>query len=123
MPIIIDGWNFIRHESAELDYDDALDGARILISHLQRFQKTHSDPVVLVFDSRNEFLGVPYQNSAKLTIVAARDADSYIKKYIDKYPPKQRRSLRVVSSDRSIYFYAKDSRASPVKCEEFWEKL
>ena len=123
MPIIIDGWNMVRHEGSGIDYDDALAGAMHLIAILEKFQETHADPITLVFDSKNEYLDIPNRSTAKLHIVAARNADSYIKKHIDQIPPRQRRNLRVVSSDRSLYFYAKDARATPMKCEEFWEKL
>lgn len=123
MPIIIDGWNMIRHEKSGIENYDALDSASVLISILERFQQTHSDPIILVFDSRSEHLNIPHRSTAKLQIVAAKDADGYIKCYIDRFPPRQRRNLRVVSSDRSLYFYAKDARATPVKCEEFWGKI
>jgi len=123
MPIIIDGWNMVRHEGSGIDHDDALAGAQSLILILERFQGTHADPIILVFDSKNEYLDIPNRSTAKLHIIAARNADSYIKKHIDKVPPRQRRNLRVVSSDRSLYFYAKDAGATPVKCEEFWSKI
>lgn len=113
----------VRHEHSGIDHHDALDGASALISTLQRFQETHNDPIILVFDSKNEYLDIPNRSTAKLHIVAAKDADGYIKRYIDKIPSRQRRNLRVVSSDRSLYFYAKDARATPMKCEEFWSKL
>jgi len=123
MPIIIDGWNLLRHEHSGIDQDDALAGAAHLITILERFQQDHADPIILVFDSKNEYLDMPYRSTAKLHIVAAKDADGYIKRYIEKVPQRQRRNLRVVSSDRSLYFYAKDARATPMKCEEFWGKI
>jgi len=123
LPILIDGWNLVRHEHSGIDHDDALAGAAHLIAILEKFQQTHADPITLVFDSKNEYLDMPLKSIAKLHIVAARNADSYIKKLIDQVPPRQRRNLRVVSSDRSLYFYAKDARATPMKCEEFWSKL
>ncbi len=123
MPIIIDGWNMVRHEHSSIDYDDALAGAAHLIAILEKFQESHADPIVLVFDSKNEYLDMPIRSTAKLRIVAAKDADGWIKRYIDSIAPRQRRNLRVVSSDRSLYFYAKDARATPMKCEEFWGKI
>lgn len=125
MPIIIDGWNLIRSESSDIDDDegDSLESAAALISRLGRFQDTHKDPVVLVFDSTNEFLGLNHKNYEQLSVVAAKDADRYIKRYIDKMPERQRRNLRVVSSDKDIYYYAKSSYATPLKSEEFWVKL
>jgi len=123
MPILIDGWNMVRHEGSGIDYDDALAGASHLIAILEKFQETHADPIILVFDSKNEYLDIPERGTAKLRIVAARNADSWIKRHIDSIPARQRRNLRVVSSDRSLYFYAKDARATPVKCEEFWGKI
>jgi len=125
MPIIIDGWNLIRNRASCIDDDqgESLDAARHLISYLNAFQKTHNDPIVLVFDSTNEYLDMHYTNSAKLRIVPAKDADGYIKRYVDKTPERQRRNLRVVSSDSDVYFYAKSSYATPLKSEEFWGTL
>ncbi|MDP2912688.1 MAG: NYN domain-containing protein [Candidatus Omnitrophota bacterium] len=125
MPIVIDGWNFIRNRSSDIDDDEmeSLDSARLLIAYLGRFQETHNDPVVLVFDSTNEFLDVEYKNSPSLTVIPARNADDYIKRYIDTTPERQRRNIRVVSSDNEIYHYAKSAYATPINCEEFWVKL
>jgi predicted RNA-binding protein with PIN domain len=125
MPIIIDGWNLIRNSSSEIDDADmeSLDSADCLIARLARFQETRADPIILVFDSRREYLGLSYRNNPKLTVVPSRDADRYIKRYIDAVPERQRRNLRVVSSDNEIYFYAKSSYATPVRSEEFWGKL
>ena len=123
MPLIIDGWNLIRCDASDLKDREALEGARILISYLESFQRTHNDPIVLVFDSSYEFLDINYRNTPKLRVVPARDADEYIKRYVDDVPERQRQNVRVVSSDRSVYFYSRDSRATPIKCEEFWDKL
>ena len=125
MPIIIDGWNFIRNHSSDIRDDEtaSLESAERLIAYLNNFQQTHNDPIVLVFDSTNEYLDIHYTNTAKLTIVPSRDADVYIKNYIEETPDKQRRNIRVISSDKDIYFFAKSYSANPVKCEEFWRKL
>jgi len=125
MPIIIDGWNFLRDRSSRIreDSDDHLSGARTLVSYLESFQKTHNDPIVLVFDSKHEYLEMDYKNSPKLKIVPAKNADGYIKRYIDDVPEKQRRNLRVVSSDNDVYFHAKSAYATPIKCGEFWKKI
>jgi len=125
MPIIIDGWNLIRSDSSDIDdiEEESLDAAKAMIACLKNFQSRHNDPIILVFDSNREFLGIDHKNTAKLTVVPARDADSYIKKFIDKTPERQRRNLRVVSSDNSVYYYARSSSASPLRSEEFWDKL
>lgn len=125
MPIIIDGWNLIRDRRSDIEDegDDSLEAARVLITYLKRFQESHSDPIILVFDSTNEYLGIPYNNTDKLTVVPARDADSYIKRYIEATPDRQRRNVRVVSSDNDIYFFAKSYSAIPLRCDEFWPKL
>ena len=125
MPIIIDGWNFIRDRSSNINDEngDAVEAARQLIFYLDDFQNTHNDPIVIVFDSSNEFLDTGYRSHPKLTVVPARNADEYIKRYIDKIPERQRRNVRVVSSDNDIYYYAKSSYATPMKCGEFWGKL
>lgn len=125
MPIIIDGWNLIRNEKSDIEDSetDSLESARILISYLEQFQSSHNDPIILVFDSTNEFLDMKYSNSSKLKIVPAKNADDYIKRYIDKVPERQKRNVRVVSSDKDIFYYAKHSYATPVRCEEFWDKL
>jgi predicted RNA-binding protein with PIN domain len=123
MPLIIDGWNFIRSDASDIKDEESLEGARILIAYLERFQRTHGDPIILVFDSSSEFLDISYHNSPKLTIVPSRDADTYIKRYVDNTPERQRPNVRVVSSDKSIYFYARDSRATPVRSDEFWRTI
>ena len=125
MPIIIDGWNFIRDRSSDIKDDDtaSLASAQLLISYLNNFQSTHNDPIVLVFDSTHEYLDMQYTNTAKLKIVPSRDADTYIKNYIEDTPDSQRRNLRVVSSDNDIYFFAKSYSATPLRCGEFWSKL
>lgn len=125
MPIIIDGWNFIRDPRSEIpdDDSDSLDAARLLIDNLSRFQITHNDPIVLVFDSTREYLDIRYTNTEKLSIVPSRDADEYIKKYIEDTPDRQRPNIRVVSSDNDIYYFAKSYSAKPLRCGEFWKKL
>lgn len=125
MPIIIDGWNFIRNERSDLDDSDgdAVESARTLMAYLQDFQHTHDDPIVVVFDSSREHLDLGHQNDPKLTVIPAKNADAYIKKYIDKVPERQRRNVRVVSSDKEVFYYAKSSYATAVRCEEFWGKL
>ena len=123
MPILIDGWNFIRDPRSRLKDKEPLEAAGLLIGYLQTFQLTHSDPIILVFDSKREFLDMKYRNSPKLTVIPARDADDYIKRYLDQIPTRQRRNIRVVSSDNSVYYYARSSYATVIKCEEFWSKL
>lgn len=110
---------------SDINDDDgrSIDSATSLARLLDRYQSLHADPIVLVFDSSREFLDIDYRNNSKLKVVPAKNADDYIKKYIDKTPARQRRNLRVVTSDNEVFYYAKDSYAAPVKCEEFWGKL
>ena len=125
MPIVIDGWNFIRDRYSPIRDDgrDYLKPARTLIKYLQDFQASHNDPIVLVFDSKHEYLEIDYKNSPKLKIVPARDADAYIKRYVDEVPEPQRRNVRVVSSDNSVFYHAKSAYATPLRCADFWDKL
>lgn len=125
MPIVIDGWNFIRSEASDINDIDSnlLESADSLISRLENFLQTHNDPVIVVFDSRSCHLDTRRLVSPKIKIIASRDADEYIKKYIDATPERQRRNLRVVSSDSAVYYYAKSAYAAPIKSEEFWEKI
>ena len=125
MAIVIDGWNFIRDASSDIEdsESDSLVSARILIDRLKAFQSSHNDPIIVVFDSTNEFLGLDYRNSPNLSVVATRDADEYIKRHLDKIPEKQRKNIRVVSSDNDVFYYTKSSYAMPVKCRDFWKKL
>jgi predicted RNA-binding protein with PIN domain len=125
MPIIIDGWNLLRNDRSRIEDDGSrsIESALELISCLENFQRQRGDPMILIFDSSNEYLGIDRQNTPKLTVVASRNADVYIKKYIDSVPEKQRRNLRVVSSDNEVYYYAKSAYAEPVRSEEFWNKL
>lgn len=121
----MDGWNFIRAPESDIDDDagDSLDAAEELVAIMEEFQATHNDPVVIVFDSSSGHLGLAFRGNEKLKVVAARDADDYIKRYIDKAPERERRNIRVVSSDNDVYYYAKSSYATPLKCGEFWKKL
>ncbi|MCI0482449.1 MAG: NYN domain-containing protein [Candidatus Dadabacteria bacterium] len=96
---------------------------KICRSYLNDFQDSHSDPITLVFDSTHEYLDMHYESTHKLKIVPSRDADRYIKKFIENTPEKQRRNIRVVSSDKDIYFFAKSYSATPIRCHEFWKKL
>jgi|GEM_PF-1010961 len=125
MPIIIDGWNLIRSEASEIDDDesDSVESAKRSISYLEAFQEFHKDPIIVVFDSTNEFIDTGYKNTPSLTIIPARNADNYIKRYIDKFPERQRRNLRVVSSDKEVFYYAKSAYATPLTSEDFWRKL
>jgi len=125
MPIIIDGWNLIRNKRSEIDDTDcdSLESVKALIDYLTGFQRTHKDPIILVFDSRSEYLDMAYTNTPKLKIVPAKDADAYIKKYIDNTPERQRGNLRVITSDNDIYYYARSSYAVPMKSENFWDKI
>jgi predicted RNA-binding protein with PIN domain len=123
--LIIDGWNFIRSPESDISDDDggSIAAVKMLIARLEGFQQTHSDPILLVLDSTNEYLETGYRSGPKLTVVPSRDADDYIKRYIDKVPERQRRNLRVVSSDNDVFYYAKSSYATPMRCGEFWNKL
>ena len=125
MAILIDGWNLIRCEGSGFtdENEDALDSARALISYLERFQETHNDPIILVFDSTNEFLDTGYRSNDKLKVVASRNADDYIKRYVDDAPERQRRNIRVVSSDGGIYYYVRSAGALPMRSAEFWRRL
>ena len=125
MPIIIDGWNLIRDEDSHINDDDtdSLEAAEKLVSYLDEFQHTHNDPIVIVFDSTHEYLDFDYENTPKLTVVPSRNADAYIKRYIDSVPERQRRNVRVVSSDNEVYYYAKSSYATAVRSGEFWAKM
>ncbi|MFH0764229.1 MAG: NYN domain-containing protein [Candidatus Omnitrophota bacterium] len=125
MPIIIDGWNLIRCEASGISDDDgeALDSAASLLAYLSRFQETHSDPIVVVFDSSSGHLGLDFKNNPKLRVIASKNADNYIKKYVDATPERQRRNVRVVSSDNDVYYYARSACATPIKSEVFWSKL
>lgn len=125
MPILIDGWNLIRNSKSDIDDDDSdsLESARALVGYLGNFQRSHRDPITLVFDSSHEHLDFKYVNSPALKIVAAKNADEYIKRRIDDTPENQRRNLRVVSSDLEVYYFARDRYAIPLKCEEFWDTL
>lgn len=123
MPIIIDGWNLARNDRSGIEDEDALEAASALLSFLECFQETHSDPMIVVFDSSSAHLDLPRGESRGIKVVAVRDADDYIKRYIDKVPERQRRNVRVVSSDTGVYYYAKSSYAVPVRSEDFWSKI
>ena len=68
MPILVDGWNLIRNPRSDIDDDDSdsLESAKALVGYLNTFQKTHRDPITLVFDSSHEHLDFKYSNSPAL---------------------------------------------------------
>lgn len=123
MPIIIDGWNFIRTSGSPLKNQEPLAALRSLITLLKTFQVRHSDPIMLVLDSSSEFLDIPYRNSPKLKIVPAKNADNFIKHYLDKIPANQRKNYRVVSSDLDVFDYSRQLSATAIKCADFWPKI
>ena len=125
MPLLIDAWNFIRNDRSLIpdDGDDSLDAAAELIAYFEAYQETHNDPVILVFDSTREHLGIDHANAPRLKVIASANADAYIKRYLDKTPEQQRRAVRVVSSDNDVYYYAKSFCATPIRSEEFWARL
>jgi predicted RNA-binding protein with PIN domain len=125
MPILIDGWNLIRCEKSgirdlEIPY---LESADALLASLSDFQTGHRDPITVVFDSKREFLDIGFRPTAMLKVVAAKDADDYIRRAVERIPEKQRRNLRVVSSDNSVYYHVRSLGATPVRTEEFWKKM
>ena len=122
MPILIDGWNLIRDDESDMrdDETDSTECARRLVVEMEQFRASHSDPITLVFDSSSGYLDIKYDNHPGLSIVAARDADDYIKRFIDRVPERQRRNLRVVSSDSDVFYYAKSSYATPLLSSDFW---
>ena len=60
---------------------------------------------------------------SKTTGINIVSVSNYIKRYIDKTPEKQRRNIRVVTSDKDVYYYARSASATPVSSEDFWDKL
>jgi predicted RNA-binding protein with PIN domain len=123
MPILIDGWNLIKDKSSVLKNQTPLAAAQALIGYLFTFQITHNDPILLILDSKKECLALHHRDSAKLQIIPTPNADSFIKKYVDRTAANQRRNIRVVSSDLDIYDFARHCQATVIKCSEFWRKL
>ncbi|MFA5145807.1 MAG: NYN domain-containing protein [Candidatus Omnitrophota bacterium] len=125
MPILIDGWNLIRDDKSDISDDDcdSIESATHLIMYLAGFQKRHRDPITVVFDSSRGFLDIEHTNTDTLSLVAVKDADRYIRSYIEKTPERQRPGMRVVSSDKAIYYYVRSLNAAAVTSGEFWDKL
>jgi predicted RNA-binding protein with PIN domain len=125
MPILIDGWNLIRDGDSDIadEEGDYLDSARELISYLKEYQTHHKDPMIVVFDSKHEYIDIDHRNTANLTVIPAKDADDFIMDYVASAPERQRRNIRVVSSDNSVYYESRRAGATPLRSAEFWEKL
>ena len=123
MPIIIDGWNLIRDERSPVDLDDAIASAQALVRILVSYQRAHRDPITVVFDSKRGHLELAHTNNEQLTAIPAKDADGYIMKFVANIPEKQRRNVRVVSSDNKVYYHAKSHYATPITSDEFWQTL
>lgn len=120
--IIIDGWNLyysyfslsIKNNS-RLSRKDAVEKLKLLLKRMNCKEKT-----VVVLDSK---LGWDDFNMKEMFLwiefVSVENADEYIKNFVDHIPYHLRKKYCIVSSDKSVYFYARDSGCKVLKCEQF----
>lgn len=122
--IIIDGYNLI-HRVKELREFLKIDiqHARIeLINRLTGLISRKNISIRLVFDG--DRVGQPsHQSINKIHVIYSikpQIADTVIKQFVDK--SKNPKNLLVVSSDSSVYQYAKSAKAQAIRSEEFYSK-
>ena len=123
MPYLIDGSNLIGHIPT-LELRDPKSKHR-LVDHLVLFQATKKTKVILVFDGPPD-LELMEKNLRRkdLTILwpdQHESADTLINQWIQKQTDL--RHLYVVSSDREIKSFARESGAKILDCKDFHKLL
>jgi predicted RNA-binding protein with PIN domain len=123
MPYLIDGSNLIGH-SPHLKLADP-QSKRRLVAQLAIFQETKRTKLILVFDGPpdHELVGEKFQRKELSILWPDMDesADTVIKRWVEKQTDL--RHFYVVSSDREIKSFAKESGAKAMDCEEFHKLL
>ena len=122
--IFIDGHNLIHRvkELREYMQTDHELARNELIGRLVRLISNKNINIHLVFDGNR--VGQPsnqYINGIHVTYsIKPQTADTVIKLLLDK--SNNPRNVLVVSSDNSVYQYAKTSKAQVLRSEEFYKK-
>ncbi len=122
--IIIDGYNLIHRvkELREFLRIDIQHARTELINKLAGLISRKNINIRLVFDG--DRVGQPsHQSINRIQIIYSikpQIADTVIKQFVDK--SKNPKNLLVVSSDSSVYQYAKSAKAQAIRSEEFYAK-
>jgi len=122
--IFIDGHNLIHRikELREYMQKDHENARNELISRLVRLISKKNINIHLVFDGNR--VGQPSNqniNGIHVTYsIKPQTADTVIKLLLDK--SNNPRNVLVISSDNSVYQYAKTSKAQVLRSEEFYKK-
>ncbi len=123
--IIIDAYNII-HRAKELReiLNQNLERSRnALLSRLEAYQRKKQIQITVVFDGDNVGHD-PVRKVSGLHVVFSRypqKADPIIKDMVRR--SKKRRSILVVSSDRSVADYARSMGARSMPSEEFYKRF
>ncbi|HDZ10812.1 MAG TPA: hypothetical protein ENH53_01260 [Bacteroidetes bacterium] len=123
--IIIDAYNLIHRAKDLRDIlQENLEHSReALLLRLETYRQKKKVQITVVFDG--DSVGVhPAQNRSGLHVVFSRfpqKADPIIKNMVRR--SKNRRSILVVSSDRSVADYARSMGAKSMAAEEFYQRF
>jgi predicted RNA-binding protein with PIN domain len=121
MSILVDGYNYIgRSEELRLDDPKARDKVIYLMGqYCARAKKS----LTIVFDGNHFVHHVNRKRRyGRVTVIYTSPiytADDAIKKMVRKQPPRQRKSMLVVTSDADILEYAKGHGTEVAKSEDF----
>ncbi len=125
--IYLDGYNFILRnpDLARIFRDNPLQARERLKSLLQGYAALKKAKVVVVYDSREKGRDKGTVKSGYLyKEVFVRDADSYLRKTVEKSEGKQRSELTVVSSDVSdVLLPARAQGVRVLTSEEFFSQI
>jgi len=119
LQFIIDGYNLIKHPLAAQAFRSSADSRIQLISLIKNKKLTGSlkNKVTIVFDGYPDSHN-PIEDSGMDIVFSRRiSADEFIKKILESYASKK--NIVVVSDDREIKYFAKDSGAKALGIGEF----
>ncbi len=121
MSILVDGYNYIGR-SQELRLDDS--SARDKVIYLMgRYCARAKKSLTIIFDGNHFVHHVNRKRRyGRVTVIYTSPiytADDAIKKMVRKQPPRQRKSMLVVTSDAEILDYVKGHGAGVAKSEDF----
>jgi predicted RNA-binding protein with PIN domain len=125
---ILDAYNLI-HKVAPLErlLDQSLEAARDeLIRLCFGFKRKRSDvkKIIIVFDGRSEFAGLPQESLSGLQIIftnTSEDADDRIIQVLEGIDRSAH--VYVVSDDNYVHNQARAHRATPLKAADFFNEL
>jgi uncharacterized protein len=122
MQLLIDGYNLAHKLGIKVASQTLVMVRETLEKKLGYYLSKHKCQITIVYDGRGVLSESGHTGKIKTIFTASGEtADDYIKLEIDRARSKS--SLKVISSDRSIMEYAKVSRVTAVRSEDFLKEL